>query len=300
LLRGLDIKGSGYWSGNLATICQLTAASSSTIRQWLREGTRAGAFRYWRGKGQRLRVALTSLHKVCLAIGLNHAGWGATAEIPLTELSQFRPLATAAIIQREQQLSRFAAWRTLKAKVRRKYSLPHPEEFFTWKQRRLSDNLPQGSIRCVIHVGASKVFTSLGFIPYGISQDKVAFYRGKSDRTVRRHLTQIGIEKRQICQAKAPYGQLIEAMRWDCPSIAPTPDIHLSHHGDEYSLYERSGREGQFHAIRVHPERFFSYGGRHYIYRCNVYRPQLKLCSMARSILNYKALLKKSSRGAGG
>jgi len=292
LLRALDIQGSGFYSGNLSTICQLLAASSSTIRQWLREGLRAGAIRRWWVRGQRLSVALTSLHKTCIAIGLNHAGWGATAEIPLTDLHQFRPLATATITQREQQLSRFAAWRSLKPKNRREYKLPQPEEFFSWKPR-LSDTLPKGSIRCVIHVGVRKVFTSLGFIPYGVSQPTIAFHRGRSDRTVRRHLDQLGIEKRQICQAKGPYGELIEAMRWDSPSIAPTPDISLSHHRDGWWLYEPSGRVGKPHSFQVRPERFFTYGGRHYIYRCNVYRPELKLCSMSRSILNYKQLLKK-------
>ena len=161
LLRALDVNGSGFYSGNLSTICQLLAASSSTIRQWLREGVRAGAIRRWWVRGQRLSVALTSLHKTCIAIGLNHAGWGPTAEVPLTDLPQLRPLATAIITQREQQLSRFAAWRSLPTQeLRQTYRLPQPEEFFDWKPRRLSDTLPSGSLRCVIHVGKRRVFVS--------------------------------------------------------------------------------------------------------------------------------------------
>src|SRR5919202_6317403 len=72
LLRGLDIEGSGYWSGNLSTICQLLSTSSSTIRQWLRDGVRAGAIRRWRVRGQRLSVALVSLHNLCFSLKLGN------------------------------------------------------------------------------------------------------------------------------------------------------------------------------------------------------------------------------------
>lgn len=296
LLRGLDIEGSGYWSGDLSTICQLLATSSSTIRQWLREGLRAGAIRRWRVRGQRLSVALTSLHNLCLSLKLGNLGWGATAEIFLGDLPQIRPLATAIIAQREQQLSRFAAWRSLPTQeLRKTYRLPQPEEFFTWEPRRLSNTLPtKGSIRCVIHVGKRRLFVSKGFIPFGASQNAIAYERNKSDRTVRRHLGHIGLRRRQICQAKAAYGMIQDALRWDSPGIAPEPDIKLkSHPNGCHTLTEPSGKVGKPHTAIVSRERFFTYQERHYIYRCNVYEPVFKLCSMRRSILNYKRLLEK-------
>ncbi len=292
LLRALDIKGSGFCRVNLTQVCQLLRVSASTVRQWLREGKAAGAFRWWKfSQKQGLRVALGSIYKVCLGLGLN--SWGVVAEIPLHQaITCLRATATAAVTQREQQLSRFAAWRALPAEARKVYRLPHPEAFFDGTHRP-SDNLPRGGIRCLIHLGERRIFTSKGFIPFGVSQKSVGQERRLSDRTVRRHLNQLRIEKRQIVQAKSAYGEIKEALRWDSPAIAPEPDISMRRIGQAVILTEPSGHVGKPHSTAIRAERFFSYGDRNYIYRCNLYRPGLQLRSTRYSILNYKRLLKK-------
>jgi hypothetical protein len=292
LLRALDIQGSGFCQVSLAQVSQLLRASSSTIRQWLREGKQIGAFRWWKfSQKQGLRVALGSIYKVCLGLGLN--SWGVVAEIPLDQMiSCLRATATAAVSQREQQLSRFAAWRNLPASARKVYKLPQPEAFFDGSHRP-SDNLPRGGIRCLIHIGQHRIFTSKGFIPFGVSQPTIGKERRLTDRTVRRHLGQLGIEKRQIVQAKSAYREIREALRWDSPGIAPEPDISMRRIGQAVILTEPSGHVGKPHSTAIRAERLFSYGDRNYIYRCNLYRPALKLCSTKRSIVNYKRLLEK-------
>lgn len=291
LLRALDINGSGFCQIEMSTIRELLTIRNSTIRQWLREGIRVGAFRHWRVNGESLRVALSSLHKLCLALGQGELGFGVVTEIPLTCLHRWRSFATAAVAQREQQLSRFAAWRSLPSRARKHYKLPHPDALLNCQPRRLSDVSATGSIRCVLHVGKRRVFVSKGFIPFGTSQESIARERSLCDRTVRRHLAALGIERRQICQAKAAYRSIAQAIEWDSPSFAPEPDICLSHGN---ILTERSGIVGVPHSQRVGRNRFFHYADKDWIYRCNIYEEALPLLTMRRSNRNYRALLKKS------
>lgn len=166
LLRFIDDQGQGYIRIPLADICQILAAGESTGYQWLREGKDAGAFRWWKIRRGKLRVALGGLFAVCKALGLkppapqkkkrgtehkiaaaqNRIGistWGVTAQVPvfcLSSLQNFRAAATAAATLRLQQLSRYAAWRALPESVRNPvnpatgekeaYHLPQPSDLF--------------------------------------------------------------------------------------------------------------------------------------------------------------------------
>lgn len=150
LLRGFDRRGSGYLRLSVGTISELLGAASSSIYQWLREGKKEKAFRWWKVQRGNLRVAIGGLFAVCRSLGLSpdlsdleissrkkfnkaqgllanfrcksgFAPWGVTASIPLFHLETlqtFRAAATAATTQRLQQLSRFAAWRALPAPIR--------------------------------------------------------------------------------------------------------------------------------------------------------------------------------------
>ncbi len=339
LLRGLDIQGSGFAKVSMHQVCQLLWASSSTVRQWLREGKAAGAFRFWRcNQRQGLRVALSSLHQLCSKLGLTNVekpsreqqmwsglrrgltAWGAVAEIPLFQIHQLRPLATAAVTQKLQQRSRHAAWQALPEEIRENWNLPEPEEFFRpeasprnkglklkasqsapsdEQEQRPSDDTACGGIRCLVHIGKKRIFVSKGFIPFGTSQDAIAWERNyESDRTIQRHLAQVNLPHKQIVQAKAAYGHLRKALQWDSPGIAPEPGISLSRLLDGRNvLSEISGTVGDKpYTQEVTAERFFRYGDRDWIYRCNLYKPELQLRTTRYSIRNYRRLLTKSKK----
>lgn len=302
LLRGIDQQGSGFVSLPLSVISELLEAAPSTIRQWLREGKECKAIRWWKCQRGNLRVAIGGLFAVCQNLGLNpagsdkqrHAPWGVPSEVGLHQilsLAQLRAAATASTAQRLQQLSRFAAWRKLPAQARKTYKLPQPTDFFPGEEaQRLSDNHAKGSIRCVIHIGKRRVWTSRGFIPFGVSQQSIALERGLSDRTVQRHLSSLGIDRRQIVQSKSEYRIAANAISHDAGSVGLSDDFTLYSRGDDYYLSERSGSVGEVHTHKVGTvgfsaihSRFFRYGKKEklWLYRCNIYQPTEKLCTMS-------------------
>lgn len=339
LLRGLDFQGSGFAKISLNQVCQLLRCSSATVRQWLREGKAAGAFRFWRCTQQQgLRVALGGLHQLCKKLGLMNiekpsreqqmwvsglrralTAWGAVAEIPLFQIHQLRPLATAAAAQKLQQRSRHAAWQSLPEEVRENWNLPEPEEFFrpgatphskglklkasqsaspVEEEQRPSDDTACGGIRCLIHIGTKRIFVSKGFVPFGTSQKSIAWERNYCDRTIQRHLAQINLPHKQLVQSKEAYKHLRRALQWDSPGIAPEPGISLSRLLDGRNvLSEISGTVGDKpYTQEIKAERFFRYGDRDWIYRTNLYKPELQLRTTRASIRNYRRLLKKSKK----
>lgn len=311
ILRFLDSEGSGFVECPLEEIGWLLGAAPSTLYQWLREGKEFGAFRFWQCRRGVLRVALGGLFKITELMGFLDSDrrgekgippWGVAVRVPLYQLislADWRAIATAATTQRKQQLSRYSAWRALPTQARQVYRLPQPGQFFQGEvKHRLSDDSASGSIRCLIHCGQRRVFVSKGFIPFGTNQHSIALERGCSERTVQRHLKRVGVEAKQIVQAKGAYRYVKEAIRWDSPSMAPETDISIKWGRDgEYRLTERSGRVGNLHTISVTGDRFFEYGDRTYIYRCNLYNLDLPLCKMSgrrKAYRNYTALIEKT------
>lgn len=311
LLRGLDRRGSGYCRLPVTMISHLLGAASSSIYQWLREGKKDGAFRWWKCRRGILRVAIGGLFAVCRSLGLSPdskkrvgiSPWGVVSEIPLDQVSSLQSLraaATTATAQRLQQLSRFAAWRKLPAQARKTYKLPQPEAFFPSEdQQRLSDNnATPGSIRCCIHIGKRRVWTSKGFIPFGVSQNAIANERGIADRTVRRHLALMNVDRRQVVQSKSEYRLAAQCLHHDGGAVEPSEDVSLRSSVDgSYYLSEKGlggsntikvGEVG-FHRIQ---SRFFSYGAKPkiWLYRCNLYQPSAKLCTMSSRRSEYRRL----------
>lgn len=342
LFRALDLNGEGKVRTSLNSICQLLGCGRSTLYEWLREGKKVEAFIWYQVRGQKLRVRLGSLNRVCYNLDLVCTvgqPWGVPAVVPLHEvlsLTGLRKIATLATTQKLQQQSRYAAWRSLPAAVRKTTRLPRPEEFFApgasertilgrhkrngaslspagentqasqdtkdLASQRLSDNLPQGSIRFVLAIGPKCIFASKGLPPYGTSQPTVAWERGYSSRTVQRHLSTV--EKRQLVQTKAAYSLIQQAIDHDAPSCTPEDDIHWQMRMDRLdgsgTLTEPSGRAGKPHTVKIKPERFFNYAGRDWLYRCNLYNPILKLCTMRRAGLNYKRFVTNLKQTRGG
>lgn len=326
LLRGLDSRGSGYISLPVVTITHLLGASSSTIYGWLREGKEAGAFRWWKCQRGNLRVRLGGLLSVCKSLGLTPlqeernvdgsrsrkgiAPWGVVSEVGLhtiLDLKSLRAAATASTAQRLQQLSRFAAWRKLPAPARKKYRLPQPDAFFMEGQQRLSDDSALGSIRCCIHISKRRIWTSKGFIPFGVSQNAIAQERNVSDRTVRRHLNLMEIDRRQIVQSKGEYRLASDCLAHDGGGVEASEDVILRSSEDgRYFLNEKG--LGGFNAVKVGEvgfhriqSRFFSYGKKPkiWLYRCNVYNPTIKLCTLKSRRTEFNHRVTSESRRGG-
>lgn len=289
LLRALDILGSGHIKISVGDICQFLAAAKSTAYQWLREGKEAGAFRRYKIQRGILRTHLGGLSFLSKKLkfhsenGTGIAPWGITAEVPLHQilsLVELRAAATLATAQRLQELSRFAAWKSLPANTRKTYKLPQPDAFFC-EADQLSDNTPPGSMPCLLHISRRRIFVSKGFVPYGTTQESIARERNLSDRTVRRHLD--GQERRQIIQAKSVYSLVRQALDYtldfesDDGTKVNFPD---SLKFGEGILTERPGAVGKEYYSRIRAGRVFRYADKDWIYRCNLYKPVFALKTM--------------------
>lgn len=312
LLRFHDRRGSGYVQLPVALIAEQLAVAPSTIYEWLRLGdrtqreegeTKPGAFRRWRVSGGILKVALGSLEKITLALGLKNLRWGFTAEIPIFEIGNLRALATGIVAQKLQQRSRHLAWENLPKPVREKYkSLPHADEFFH-ANRRPSDTPLSGGIRCLLHVGKHRIWVSKGFIPFGANQNAIAYERDISERTVRRHVAKIGMEHRQLVQAKAAYRDVVQGIEWLSESYEAEPGLkvqcfdHLPF--GQAVVTEAPGGVGHPHTFLMSSSRVFEYGGKSWLYRANLYNPSFRLRTMAHRIRNYKRLLAGTAKQEG-
>lgn len=316
LLRGLNPGNDGFCKLPLTDVTAILRVSSSTVFEWLREGEAVGAFRkWWTNKGT-LVCILTGLEKLTERLGLdqNRGKWGVTTEIALTEIHNIKAWATCAVAQRLQADSHYAARAALSETERKRFRIPKPEQIFDLP--RLygpSDDLASegavgtngsphlGVLPCVLHVGASRVFVSKGFIPYGASQKRVAeAINYRATRTVRRHIQLVGLPTRQLVQAKAAYTKVKEALGYPNyitlnrrkvveintagPDIAVIPlPTYLQAEEGAYLLEEPNGHSttGKHGGHLIKPDRFFKYWGKTWLYRCNLYEPTLKLCSMA-------------------
>lgn len=305
LLRALDIRGSGHIKIPVGDICQILAAAKSTAYQWLREGKEAGAFRRYKIQRGILRTHLGGLSFLSNKLKFDSenrtgiAPWGVTAEVPLHQilsLAELRAAATTATAQRLQELSRYAAWRSLPANVRKTYKLPQPDVFFN-EANQLSDNTPPGSIPCLLHISRRRIFVSKGFVPYGTTQETIARERNLSDRTVRRHLA--NQERRQVIQAKAVYGLVRQALDYtlDFESEDGTKVRFPDNLGfGEAVLAERPGGVGRECYTRLRAGRVFSYGGKDWIYRCNLYKPMFDLKTMRYRLSEFRAALEAAEQ----
>lgn len=288
-LRGLDYQGSGFIRIPLTDLCEFLGAKIPTIYEWLRLGEQDRAFRRWRVSGGVLRCALGSLIQVCLK---KEIPWGFTGEIPLHEISKLKPLATGIIAQRLQQRSRYASWRSLPAPARGIYKLPQPDVFFRGDGQP-SDNSPSGGIPCLLHVGKRRIFVSKGFIPFGTNQQSIAKERNQSDRTVRRHISKIGLERKQLVQAKGAYSLVRQALDHVVDFESEKDDVRVrfpdSFGFGEAILSERPGGIGKECHTHIKPGRIFRYGDKDWMYRCNLYKPVFRLKTMQYRQREYKA-----------
>lgn len=178
------------------------AKSEKTIKRWLTIGRKYGLFRHYTTRSGAVIVYHSSLFKVCQLLNLKD--WGATAEVELNELRHAKVLATEIQVEKMQRSSRYLA----KQKARKegyRGEIVKPEKLIT------SSAISTGAL--VKHFSKYRIFVSEKFKLYGVSQKSVGRALGRSERTIRRRLSNHIREKkglpivlkRQLCQTKPEY-----------------------------------------------------------------------------------------------
>lgn len=296
-LRGLDRSSSGFGRILLDDICYWLGAAPSTIRQWFREGKAAGAFRFWAERRGIITVSIGSPNSVCIGLKLwqrrktgesIRRAWGTVSEIPVLEIDRLRQHATAVTVQHLQSQSHFAAKIRLPKEDQERHQIPNPEEFFNQEERASLNPGVRALLPFCLKITPSRIWVSKSFRPFGTRQETVGQHRGFCDRTIRNHLSVLGIERKQIVQAKAVYGQVVGAIdqgatyrSWgegkDETTLLgyPLRDGSIQHRLCE-GLEDDFPRGG----IAAPRSRFFSAWGKWWMHRCNLYMLNYPLHSM--------------------
>lgn len=284
-LRGLDSKGRGRVDVPVCLIESFLQTHSSTIYEWLRDGRKLGGFqRYIIRKGM-LRVYLTGLCNLCWSLDIEDIGAVSVVKLEdICTLRQIKREAVKASADRGQYASIHQQRLQLSEAERKYYKPVFPEQIFQEIDRGSSAKPDRGTIACLLWKGPKKLFVSAGFLPFGKSQDSLAWDLGVSVDTVQRHLR--GTESRQVVQTKSAYrtvGELFEHCQADVPrrEIRPRTFFQINSEGLGF-LEEPSGQSSVGTSTVVRRERVFKYGGRYWMCRCNIYRPTSKFTSMAR------------------
>jgi len=287
LCRAFDAPGSGVVELS-PELLELLRVKHSTIYRWLREGRDLGLFRaYWFTKGN-LKVFYGGLTSVCMTAGIER--WGAVAaEYSLEELLDHgcRRLATAVTAKDLQQKSHYAARRQLNELERRCFEVPTAEQLLAMTNETLP-KLGSRATRGVVHIGSRRIFTGRSFIPHGVSQSGIGRQLtsqptscGYSRWSVMRHLDHLGIQKRQVVQAKPEYRDITIAASYGAGSRGKSyfgrggADISIEQTGspglirmDEPQGLTSARREGG-HLVNL--ERFNRYKQATWLHRTNLY-----------------------------
>ena len=301
-LRAIDTTGSGLLIVSWIETKRLLSCATSTLYQWLREAREAGAVYEYSRKGDRLRIRLGGLFNVCRNLGLNN--FGAVAVLPLGQvLIKCRALATAIATQQLQEQSRHAAQKSLSNSEKKVFTIPNALDVIG-EAKNASHEPSRGATKIpfLIHVGAKRAFVSKGFIPFGTSQGAIASELAISDRTVRRHLAELEVESRQLCQSKQEYAMINPAVRYGLGEYESESDVRFRIEEGEIILHERNGwtnhwRKGG-HRIpltdnRLNPscDRVFYYFDKYWLYRCSIYGLSHHLKKMKVARRNYRRYL---------
>ncbi|MBE9217012.1 RepA [Plectonema cf. radiosum LEGE 06105] len=207
LCKGVDKDGSGHVKIPLEVIEILLDSDKTTIYRYLQDGKQVGAFWKYRVKRGMVEVYLGSLGKVCW--NLNLRNWGTVATVPLSlVITNIREVTTGIVTQQFQQKSRYAVDRKLKPEHRKYFGTPHPNELFVKQVGQSLLKPAVGEVPCVLHVSEKRIFVSKNFPVFGTSQKTISNEFGIHRVTVQRHQKTLGIERRQLCQAKGEYTHL--------------------------------------------------------------------------------------------
>jgi len=292
LARALDADSRGWVHIPIDFVCWFYDRKVSTVLQWLREGKAAGAFRSCSVRHGVIRLWLSSLSKLTKA--LNLPDWGHVATVSMLELPELPALATSIHVQGEQRRSRVAAQRSLKDKEKKFYKIPDPLDILK-AGRRSSLKSRRGARRpsFLLHVSGKRTFVSRGFIPFGCSQAGVARQLGRCIKTIQRHLSQLGVERRQIVQAKHEYRDIKASIALNCPYFSDKTGTFsfIPTERGAGTLNEPNGLTSSRGSHKLTSDRIFLWGGQAWMYRCNLYALDRCFCSMSYARWKYRKLL---------
>jgi hypothetical protein len=289
--RANDFTGSGRVILSWSETKQILGCEYSTLYNWLREAKKAGAIRSYKRNGDRLEVWLGSLSNICKTLQLD--GWGTVATLPLEEvIKNCRQHATAIVTQELQEQSRYAAYKSLDKSEKQSFNMP--SAFDVIEAGRSASLKPlRGAIKIpyLLHISTKTAFVSKGFIPFGTSQEAVASNLGISDRSVRRHLTYLEVDRRQLAQAKNAYRFIKAGIELNLNDGLVEPNISYRMTDREIILDEPNGhaknRKKGGHRIPLSSnglttkcDRFFKCYGQTWIRRCNLYDLDYEFNSM--------------------
>lgn len=175
LVRGWDRNGCGWAEFTLQEAATALNKSIPTIKRYLKQGQKLGFFYNPSKHGNNIRLYYRSLFKVCEEFELDN--WGAVTEISIDELPQLKLIATEIETQRLQDSSRYQATRVHRNGVAEPNELIAPSH----SSRGVKGN--------VIHRGNTALFVDEHFVPFGTSQRTIANSLSRSDRTIRKRLS---------------------------------------------------------------------------------------------------------------
>lgn len=311
LLRWLNSTGSGRITVEIELLEIFLGCSRQSLRRWLSEGKKCGAFRYGIERKGFLHIYLGSLTSIC--IKTNVRDWGAVAVVPIAEvlsgLLELRQIATGATTQYLQQRSRYAANVKLKPDHRKIYGAPHPNEIF---RDNMTCSKSEGGQHFILFISEKRLFVSKGFVAYGASQHSIALKLGTSPRTVQRHHASLGSDRRQLCQTKSEYSWCKRAFEMEAPEYIAlndsmtSSDVGYSWEGDTVHFMDGkpvgaktgigSNRfdipAGEFN------RRMFKVGKkqpRYFLAKCNIYRETFTLTTTRALRSKFKRQLAQGS-----
>ncbi len=311
VLRWLNSTGSGRITIQIELLEAFLGCSRQSLRRWLSEGKKCGAFRYSIERKGFLHIYLGSVQRIC--IKTNVRDWCAVAIVPIADvlsgLLELRQIATGATTQYLQQRSRYAANSKLKADYRKTYGAPHPNEI-------LGDNITcsksEGGQFFILHISKKRLFVSKGFVAFGASQHSIAITLGISPRTVQRHHANLKTVSRQLCQSKSEYAWCKRAFEMEAPEYIALNDSMKNsdvgyrwegdtiHFMDGKPLGAKTGvginrfdiSAGEFN------RRIFKVGKkqpRYFLAKCNIYRETFTLTTTRALRSKFKRQLAQSN-----
>ena len=249
-VRAVDTSGRGCAEFDLKLMAQSLGRGVSTVKRYLRDGLRLGLFRSVKclSTGQ-YRVYYAGLHQVCLRMQV--ANFGAVVEVSVKDLRHMRFIAAEAQAQHLQKCSRFKAQQKHKRGIAKPGAILSPSHYSVGVKGK------------VLHHGRSATYVSEDFIPFGTKQATIAKSLGRSDRTIRRRLSN---------NADAKYGRLQKGL----PKVVKRQLVQAVQSKDCDRAFVNAG--GSFECGRVFISR-----GRAWKCLTNVYASPYRTLSMKAS-----------------
>jgi hypothetical protein len=245
-LRGLDQKGSGWVKFSLSEAATMLRVSIATIRRHLREGKKEGFFNWFSTTGDTATACYVSRDKVCRRLGLED--WGAVAEVFLHDLPASKELATELEAISRQKSSQYMAKKDSKRRVTNFQNILKPS-----LNAQDLDSSKWGNSAGINWIGSRFTFVEPDFVVYGASQAGIGEQMSRSDRTIKRRLSNSQRNKKGL--ENLDRKQIARQVEY-----SPSLDFYIR--------------------MNAKPGKLFRSGGKTFLAMCNIYNQQYDLISM--------------------